>query len=54
MPAHDGVVKLRSLVSCTPSQRYVSHRSSVAVSSGFCRSDVGPGSVRKCSFSGHP
>ena len=54
MPAHDGVVKHRSLVSCTPSQRYVSHRSSTAVSSGFCRSDVGPGSVWKRSLSGGP
>ena len=52
MPAHDGVVKLRSLVSCTPSKRYISHRSSMAVSGGFCRSDVGPGSIQKCSLLG--
>ena len=54
MPAHDEVEKLRSLVSCTPSWRYVSHHSSTAVSSGFCRSNVGPGSVRKRSLSGGP
>ena len=52
LPAHDGVVKLRSEVSWTSSRSYVSHRNSTVVSSGFCMSGVGPGSDRKCSLSG--
>ena len=46
-PAHDGVVKLRSEVSWTPSLRYVSHRNSMAASSRFCVSGMGPGSDQK-------
>ena len=54
MLAQDGVEKLRSAVSSTPSLRYLSHLSSTAASSGFCRSAVGPGSVQNCSLSDSP
>ena len=39
-PAQDGVEKLRSAVSSTPSLRYLSHLSLTVASSGFCRSAV--------------
>ena len=52
--AQDGVEKLRSTVSSTPSLRYLSHLSSTAASSGFCRSAVGLGSVRNHSLSDSP
>ena len=54
LPAQDGVEKLRSAVSGTPSLRYLSHLSSTAASSRFCRSTVGPASVWNRSLSGSP
>ena len=53
-PAQDGVEKLRSVVSSTPSLRYLSHLSSTAASSGFCKSAVGPGSIQNRSLSVSP
>ena len=52
--AQDGVEKLRSVVFGTPSLRYLSHLSSTAASSGFCRSIVGPASIWNHSLSGSP
>ena len=54
VPAQDGVEKLRSEVSCTPSLRYLSHLSLTAASNGFCRSAVGSASFWNHFMSGSP